>query len=83
MDRGHWEKRRQITGDKDREIYVVHGWLSWLVKHLPLAQIMISGSWDPAPYGESASLSLPLHSSLLMCAFSLSQINKYNLFKKG
>ena len=57
-----------------------------LVKHLPSAQVMISGSWDQAPHPAPCfvgSLLLPL-SPLLPCScpfslslsLSLSQINK-------
>jgi len=28
-------------------------WVAQSVKHLPSAQVMILGSWDPAPSGES------------------------------
>ena len=59
-------------------------WVAQLVKCLPSAQVMISGSWDRALLSgsllseESASLSpsatSPAH------AFFLSQINKQNLF---
>ena len=52
------------------------------VKHLPSAQVMISGSWDQVPASgsllgrESASPFPPA------CALSVSQINKFFLKKK-
>ena len=58
------------------------GWLSWLVKHPPLVQVMISGSWDipalgglPVQQGVCFSLSL-CPSTLLVLAFFLTKINK-------
>ena len=54
------------------------------VKHLPLAQVMIPGSWDQVPHqasllsGESAS---PSPSAPLQCLHSFSQINFKNLKK--
>ena len=60
-------------------------WITQLVKHMPLAQIMIPRFWDPALHGASCSagslllpLPLPLPPLLVL---SLSQINK-NLQKK-
>ena len=53
-------------------------WVAQLVKRLPLAQIMISGSWDGAP-GQvpcsEGSLLLPLPLPSLAPALILSQIN--------
>ena len=59
--------------------------MAQLVKHLPLAQVMVSGSWDQALCQTSfsaGSLLLPLHlphpQLMLSLSFSLSlsQINK-------
>ena len=59
-----------------------------LVKHLPLAQVMIHGSWNRVPHQAPCSVeslllpfSVPLPLPLLMLVLSclLSQINKYNL----
>ena len=64
-------------------------WVAQSVKHLPSAQIMISGSWDQvlyqAPYSmESLLLSLPLHNyPQHFCALSLSlSLNKILKKKK-
>ena len=54
-------------------------WVAQLVKHLPLAQVMIPGSWNRAPEsvsllsGESAS---PHSAPPPAPALSVSQINK-------
>ena len=60
-------------------------WVAQSVKHLPLTQVMISGSWDgvpcPAPHSVG-SLLVPLPLPLLLLSLSLSlahflsQINK-------
>ena len=55
-------------------------WVAQLVKHLVLAQVMISESWDPAPHlalnlawSLLKILSLPLPLPLpLVCSLSLS-----------
>ena len=58
-----------------------------LVKCLPLAQVMIPGSWDqiqhqaPCLVGNLV-LTFPLPLALLVCSLSHSQINKRNLKKK-
>ena len=54
-------------------------WMAQLVKHFPLTQVMISGSWDLAPHQAPCSagslfLSLPL--SLPLLSLSLSLTNK-------
>ena len=58
------------------------------IKHLPSAQVMISGSWDQALHQAPCSvvcllLSLSLCSSPCSCSlsFSVSKINKCNLKK--
>ena len=53
-------------------------WVAQLVKCLPLAQVMIPGSWDQALHGSllRGSLLLPLPATPPACAFSLCQINK-------
>ena len=63
------------------------GWGTWVaqpIKHLPLAQVMILGSWDRAPCWAPCStrnLLLPLLSHC-SCSRSLSQINKKVLKRK-
>ena len=58
-----------------------------MVKHLPLAQVMIPRSWDralhwaPCLVGESASPSVPAH--VLSRTHSVSQINKISFFKRS
>ena len=52
-------------------------WVAQLVKHLPLAQVMIPGSWDqalhPAPFSAgSLLLPFPLPAALPTYGFSLS-----------
>ena len=60
-------------------------WVAQCVKRLPLAQVIIPGSWDPAPTsgsllnGDSASPS-PCFCALID-TFSLSFSNKQNLKK--
>ena len=59
-----------------------HTWDTWVaqsVKHLPLAQVMITGSWDQAPCHRApcsvGSLLLPLPLPplpLLVCSLTLS-----------
>ena len=56
-------------------------WVAQLVKHLPLAQVMIPGFWDGAHIGAPSSvrcllppLSLPAVPYLCLC--TLCQINK-------
>ena len=56
-------------------------WVAQSVKHLPLAQVMILGSWDPAAHGalcSVGSLLLPLPLPLLVFPLSLPvcQMNK-------
>ena len=65
------------------KIFFRGDWVAQSVKHLPSAQVMISGSWDRAPCGggfphSAGSLLLPhpLLLPLLVLSFSLSQINK-------
>ena len=48
-----------------------------VVEHFPLAQVVISGSWDPVLY--QAPHREPDFLSVCLC---LSQINKYNLKKE-
>ena len=53
--------------------------MAYSVKHLPSALVMIPVSWDPALCWTNCSvgsLLLPLLLPLLVCALSLSQINK-------
>ena len=57
--------------------------MAQLVKHLPLAQVMILGSWDRAPHRapcSAGSLLLPLPLPLLVfpltLSLSLCQLNK-------
>ena len=48
-------------------IFIWSAWVAQSVKHLPLAQLMISGSWDRAPHQalcSARSLLLPLPLSL-------------------
>ena len=48
-----------------------------VTKHLPLAQVMIPGSWDGAPFQAPCSIrSLPLLLALPHCLCSLSLSNK-------
>ena len=52
-------------------------WVAQSVKHLPSAQVMISGSWDGVPHrapcsAESLLLSLPLLLPPLVLSLSLS-----------
>ena len=58
-------------------------WVVQSVKHLPWAQVMILGSWDPAPHGESLLLPLPLLLPLIMlsCLLSLSLSQIHKIFK--
>ena len=56
-------------------------WVAQWVKPLPLAQVMISGSWDQAPHWTLCSagillLPLSLPGSLPTCDLSLSLSNK-------
>ena len=56
-------------------------WVAQLVKHLPLAQVMISRSWDGGLHWTCCSvgsllLSLPLLLPLLVLSQSLSLLNK-------
>ena len=49
-------------------------WVTQSVKHLPLAQVMIPGSWDRALHGApclAGSLLLPLPACPPACALSL------------
>ena len=64
-------------------------WVAQWVKHLPLALVMIPGSWDPAPCPSPCSvrsllLTLPLLLPLLVLSVpvSLSLSNKRNIKKK-
>ena len=53
-------------------------WVAQLVKYLPLAQVMIPGSWDGVPHWAPCSvrsLLLPLPATPPACALSLCQIN--------
>ena len=67
------------------KIHLWHAWVAQSVKHLPSAQVMISGSWDWVPHGvpySAGSLLLPLPLPLptvYVCMLSLIQINKINL----
>jgi len=59
----------------------VREWMAQSVKCLPLAQVMILGSWDRAPYQAPCSvgnllLPLPLLLPLLVLSLYLCQINK-------
>ena len=64
-------------------------WVAQLVKHLPLAQVMIAGSWDWVPIGLPAQrrtcffLSFCHSSSLCSLTLSLCQINKIFLKKES
>ena len=54
-------------------------WVAQSVKYLPSAQVMISGSWDPAPHWAPCSvgsLLLPLSFLLLILFLFLSLSNK-------
>ena len=66
---GHFQKQNRGT------------WVAQSVKRLPLAQVMIPGSWDPGPHWapcSSRNLLLPLSLLLLLlvCSLFLCQINK-------
>ena len=57
-------------------------WVAQLVKHLPTAQVMISGSWDPVPgqaFCSAGTLLLPLP----LLSLPLSLINKLFVKKTG
>ena len=52
-------------------------WVAQAGKHLPSAQVMISGSWDGAPgHGSVENLLFPLPLLLLLLVLSLSLSNK-------
>ena len=53
-------------------------WVAQLVKHLPLAQVVILGShvWFPAQWGACFSLTLCLRLPLLMLSLSVKLISK-------
>ena len=85
-----WRKKSPLaTKDGEGMSMLIKKWSSWgtwvaqLVEHLPLAQIVISGSWDWAPHwapGSAESLFLPLLLPLPppTCAVSLSLSNEIN-----
>ena len=75
---GNKEKLRNIPGKKERK--GKGSWVAPLVTGLPLAQVMIPGSWDHAP-SSARTLLLPLpYPYSYLCSLILSQIDK--IFRK-
>ena len=83
-------KHPWVTQNMQPSLRTWDAWVAQSVKHLPLAQVMISRSWDQIPCQDPGSegillLLLPLLLPLLIlsCACALSLSNKQNLFLKN
>ena len=79
MVRAHWKRSCQ----ENCQIWAT--WVSQSVRHLPLAQIVVSGSWDWALHSDpwsAESLLLPVFCPSPLLVLALSQINKIKIFKK-
>jgi len=72
------EREGNLKGFFSLNFKVGGAWVAQMVKHLPLAQVMIPGSWDGAPAWGSLLGGEPASPSTVppACALSLYQINK-------